>query len=102
MDGGGVSPILKRPPGATHGGIVAAYPDAVLAGAVVRGTGRPAVTRELTVRYVRPVPLETPLLGRARLVADPGRYADVAGGVEDLATAAVLATARGRFVVMRG
>lgn len=73
----------------------------MLAGAVVRGTGRLAVTGELTVRYVKPVPFETPLLGRARLVADRGRYADVEGRVEDLATAEVLATARGRFVFMR-
>ena len=106
VEGGVVSPILidrryEGPPGATHGGIVAAYLDEVLAGAVVRGTGRLAVTGELTVRYVKPVPFETPLLGRARLVADRGRYADVEGRVEDLATAEVLATARGRFVFMR-
>ena len=107
VEGGVVSPILidrryEGPPGAAHGGIVAAYLDEVLAGAVVRGTGRLAVTGELTVRYVRPVPLETPLAGRAQLVADRERYADVEGRIEDLATAAVLATARGRFVFMRG
>ena len=107
VEGGVVSPILidrryEGPPGAAHGGIVAAYLDEVLAGAVVRGTGRLAVTGELTVRYVRPVPLATPLAGRAQLVADRERYADVEGRIEDLATAAVLATARGRFVFMRG
>jgi len=107
VEGGVVSPILidrryEGPPGAAHGGIVAAYLDEVLAGAVVRGTRRLAVTGELTVRYVRPVPLETPLAGRAQLVADRERYADVEGRIEDLATAAVLATARGRFVFMRG
>ena len=107
VEGGVVSPILidrryEGPPGAAHGGIVAAYLDEVLAGAVVRATGRLAVTGELTVRYVRPVPLETPLAGRAQLVADRERYADVEGRIEDLATAAVLATARGRFVFMRG
>lgn len=107
VDGGVVSPILidrryEGPRGASHGGIVAAYLDEVLAGAVVRGTGRLAVTGELTVRYVRPVPLETPLLGRGQLVADRGRYADVEGRVEDLVTARVLATARGRFVFIRG
>jgi len=107
VEGGVVSPILidrryEGPPGAAHGGIVAAYLDEVLAGAVVRATGRLAVTGELTVRYVRPVPLATPLAGRAQLVADRERYADVEGRIEDLATAAVLATARGRFVFMRG
>lgn len=73
----------------------------MLAGAVVRGTGRLAVTAELTVRYVKPVPLETPLLGREQLVADRGRYAHVEGRVEDLVSAQVLATARGRFVFIR-
>ena len=48
-DGGVVSPVLverrwEGPPGAAHGGIVAAYLDEILAGAVVRATGRVAVT----------------------------------------------------------
>jgi len=101
-DGGVVSPVLverrwEGPPGAAHGGIVAAYLDEILAGAVVRATGRVAVTGELTVRYVRPVPLETPLVGGARVVAAHGRYADVEGRIERLDTAEVLATGRGRF-----
>jgi acyl-coenzyme A thioesterase PaaI-like protein len=103
LDGGVLSPIMidrrwEGPPGATHGGIVAAYLDEVLAGAVVRGTGRLAVTGELTVRYVKPVPLETPLVGRAHLVDHHSRYADVEGHIEAHVTADVLATARGRFV----
>src|SRR5262245_9887991 len=43
--------IVKQyegPPGAAHGGIVAAYLDEILAGAVLRGTGRSGVTGELT------------------------------------------------------
>jgi acyl-coenzyme A thioesterase PaaI-like protein len=63
----------------------------------VRGTGRVSVTGELTVRYVRPVPIETPLLGRGRLVKDHGRYVDVEGSLEELGAARVVATARGRF-----
>lgn len=99
---GVLSPVLiarqyEGPPGASHGGIVAAYLDEILAGAVVRGTGRVAVTGELTVRYVQPVPLETPLVGRAHLVADHGRYADAEGRIEDLDGARVFARARGRF-----
>ena len=99
---GVLSPVLiarqyEGPPGASHGGIVAAYLDEILAGAVVRGTGRVAVTGELTVRYVNPVPLETPLVGRAHLVADHGRYADTEGRIEDLDGTRVFARARGRF-----
>ncbi len=89
--------VFEGPPGAAHGGIVAAYLDEILGGAAVRATGRIAVTGELTVRYVRPAPTETPLLGRGRLVADHGRYVDVEGSLEELAAARVVATARGRF-----
>jgi acyl-coenzyme A thioesterase PaaI-like protein len=99
---GVASPILiarqfEGPPGAAHGGIVAAYLDEVLGAAVVRATGRIGVTGELTVRYVAPVPTETPIIGLGALVADHGRYVDVEGRLEDLKTSRVLATARGRF-----
>jgi acyl-coenzyme A thioesterase PaaI-like protein len=99
---GVMSPIIvprqyNGPPGAAHGGIVAAYLDEILAGAVVRATGRTSVTGELTVRYVKPVPVETPLVGKGALVADHGRYVDVEARLEVLGAHGVLATARGRF-----
>jgi hypothetical protein len=80
---GVLSPIVvarryEGPPGAAHGGIIAA-------------------TGELTVRYVAPAPLETPLLGRGRMVADHGRYIDVEGTIELLTNGQVVARARGRF-----
>ena len=92
-----VSRVYEGPPGAVHGGIVAAYLDEVLGGAAARAAGKPAVTGELTVRYVRPVPSETPLLGRGRLVANHGRYVDVEGSLEEFSARRVVATARGRF-----
>jgi acyl-coenzyme A thioesterase PaaI-like protein len=99
---GVISPIIvpgqyNGPPGAAHGGIVAAYLDEVLAAAVKRATARPAVTGELTVRYLKPVPVETPIIGKGSLVADHGRYVDVEGRLEELDTGGVLATARARF-----
>ena len=99
---GVLSPILvparyEGPQGATHGGIVTAYLDEVLAGAAVCATGRLSVTGEITVRFVKPVPLETPLLGRGRLTARYDRYVDVEGSIEGLDTAEVLASARARF-----
>jgi uncharacterized protein (TIGR00369 family) len=104
-NGGIVSPIIvpkiyEGPPGAAHGGIVAAYLDEVLAASCLAASGRVAVTGELTVRYVRPVPSETALLGRARGV-DSGRHADAEGALEVFATGEVVATARGRFVHVR-
>ncbi|OLC16526.1 MAG: thioesterase [Candidatus Rokubacteria bacterium 13_1_40CM_69_27] len=101
-DEGIASPILiprqyEGPPGAAHGGIVAAYLDEVLGAAVVRATGRVAVTGELTVRYVEPVPTETPIVGHGSLVGDHGRYVDVQGRLQEFGTNRLLATARGRF-----
>ena len=101
-DDGVVSPVLvprvyEGPPGGVHGGIVAAYLDEILGGAVLKATGKVAVTGELTVRYVRPAPPEMPLLGRGRLVADHGRYVDVEGSLEEFGAARIVATARGRF-----
>ncbi len=101
-DEGVASPILisrqhEGPPGAAHGGIVAAYLDEVLAATVLRVTGRLGVTGELTIRYIKPVPTETPIVGRGSLVTDHGRYVDVEGRLEDLTTGNVLATGRGRF-----
>ena len=92
-----VSRVYEGPPGAVHGGIVAAYLDEILGGAALRATGRPSVTGELTVRYVKPVPPETPLLGRGRVVKDHGRYVDVEGSLEEFGIGRVVATARGRF-----
>ena len=104
---GVVSPVLvprvyEGPPGAVHGGIVAAYLDEILGGAALRATGRPSVTGELTVRYVKPVPAETPLLGRGRVVKDRGRYVDVEGSLEEFGIGRVVATARGRFFPIGG
>jgi len=99
---GVLAPILvparyEGPRGATHGGIVTAYLDEVLAGAAVYATGRLSVTGEITVRFVKPVPLETPLLGRGRLTVRYDRYVDVEGSIEALETSEVLARARARF-----
>jgi len=99
---GVASPIIiprqyDGPPGAAHGGIVAAYLDEVLAATVLRTTTWIGVTGELTVRYVKPVPTDTPIIGRGSLAADHGRYVDVEGRLEELSTGGVLATARARF-----
>lgn len=99
---GVVAPVViaaryQGPKGFAQGGIVATYLDEVLGAAVVRATGRAAVTGELTIRYVAGVPLETPLLARGRVVTDHGRYVDVEGRLTELESDRLVATARGRF-----
>jgi acyl-coenzyme A thioesterase PaaI-like protein len=62
--------VLRRAfegaPGRAHGGIVAAAFDDVT-GFVIGLLREPAFTGELTVRYLKPVPVDTPLEMRARL-----------------------------------
>jgi acyl-coenzyme A thioesterase PaaI-like protein len=62
--------VLRRAfegaPGRAHGGIVAAAFDDVT-GFVIGLLHEPAFTGELTVRYVKPVPVDEPLVMRARL-----------------------------------
>lgn len=53
-------------PGRAHGGMVAAVFDDVT-GFVIGRMGQPAFTGELTVRFVAPVPVDEPLVLRARL-----------------------------------
>jgi uncharacterized protein (TIGR00369 family) len=101
-DGEVRSPIVvparyAGPPGAAHGGIVAAYLDEVLAGAALAHTGRVHVTGELSVRYVRPTPVERPLVGRGRARRSAARYLELEGTLEDLATGEITARATGRF-----
>jgi acyl-coenzyme A thioesterase PaaI-like protein len=92
---------FEGPPGAAHGGIVAAYLDEVLAGAAVSATGRLYVTGELSVRYVRGTPIERPLLGRGRAVRDWGKYIDLEATIEDWETREVVAKATARFLPIR-
>jgi acyl-coenzyme A thioesterase PaaI-like protein len=101
-----LSPIVipgrfEGPPGAAHGGIVAAYLDEILAGAAVSHTGRLYVTGELTVRYVKGTPIERPLLGRGRAVRDWGKYIDLEATIEDWQTQEVVAKATARFLPIR-
>lgn len=88
---------FEGPPGAAHGGIVAAYLDEVLAGAAVNHSGKLYVTGELHVRYVKGTPIERPLLGRGRAVRDSGKYLDLEAVIEDWETHDVVARATGRF-----
>lgn len=92
---------FEGPPGVAHGGIVAAYLDEVMAGAAVNHTGKPYLTGELSVRYVKGTPIERPLLGRGRAVRDSGKYLELEAVIEDWETREVVARATGRFFPIR-
>jgi acyl-coenzyme A thioesterase PaaI-like protein len=68
-------------PGLLHGGILAAAFDELLGFATVFSGGA-GMTRELTVRYLRPTPIEAELRFTARLERVEGRRLFVSAEVE--------------------
>jgi len=71
------------PPGVAHGGIVATLFDEISCAAAAWVVGWFVVTGELTVRYERPVPVETPLRWAAWVTSSTHpRYVEVEATVE--------------------
>lgn len=98
--------LYEGTPGVLHGGFVAATFDQVLGGAAALG-GEPAVTGTLTIRYVRPTPIDVPLVFEAEFLGRRGRKVDVggrcvAGGVVTAEATAVFVTIQDeRFIPSR-
>ncbi|TXS92825.1 PaaI family thioesterase [Parahaliea maris] len=85
----------EGPPGFVHGGHVAAILDQFLGMAQLAG-GRPGMTGSLTVRYLRPTPLNTELRLRAEVVQNEGRKTVMRGEISS--EGEVTATAEGLFI----
>ena len=83
--------------GRAHGGIVAAVFDDVT-GFVIGQLREPAFTGELTVRYEQPVPIETPLEMRARLVDRERRKLFITAECRDGDT--VVATCKATYITV--
>lgn len=79
-----------------HGGIIAVVLDEAM-GKVNRFRGVRAVTAELTIEYVKPVPIDADLLVEAYEVEKKGRSLFHVGEIRDT-TGQLLARGRGRFV----
>jgi len=84
-------------PGVAHGGWTAAVMDEVL-GHLNLLSGQMAVTGELTVQFLRPVPIERPLELRAWCEGVEGGRRRNRGELRLASTGAVLAHAHGVFV----
>ena len=92
-----VPPHLAGAPGVAHGGIQATLLDEALCMTAYAKLGTPMFTGELTVRYVRAVPTETPLVVRGRITSTKGRSAFIEGGIYLASTGEELTRAHGRF-----
>jgi acyl-coenzyme A thioesterase PaaI-like protein len=67
-------------PGVVHGGIIASMLDEVTSRTIFRGDAqRFVVTAKLSIRYRKPVPVETPLKLIGRVIEDRGKVINVAG-----------------------
>ena len=91
-----IGPQFQGGTGFVHGGIIATLLDEVM-GKVSRFHGVHAVTAELSVEYLRPVPVDEDLIVEGYEVKREGRNLHYAGEIRD-ASGAVLARSRGRFV----
>jgi acyl-coenzyme A thioesterase PaaI-like protein len=106
-DGDGVSAEVtlglayEGPPSYVHGGVSALLMDQLL-GAATIAVGLWGMTVRLELDYRGPVPLETRLLLRARVIEDAGRKSVVTGTIAGAADPGrTLVAARGIFVAPR-
>ncbi|MGY1617158.1 PaaI family thioesterase [Geodermatophilus sp. SYSU D00691] len=91
----------EGPPGYLHGGVSGLLLDQVLGSAAI-AAGLWGMTAHLELDYRRPVPLDTPVVLRARVVEDAGRRTVVAGTIALAAEPdRALVEARGVFVSPR-
>jgi uncharacterized protein (TIGR00369 family) len=84
--------------GFIHGGIIATVLDEVM-GKVCRFRGVHAVTAELTIQYLKPVPVDADLIVEGHEVEMTGRNLFIVGEIGDV-SGKVLARGRGRFVIV--
>jgi uncharacterized protein (TIGR00369 family) len=84
--------------GFVHGGIIATVLDEVM-GKVCRFRGVHAVTAELTIEYLKPVPVDVDLVVEGYEVDMTGRNLFMVGEIRDVSDK-VLARGKGRFVIV--
>lgn len=81
-----------------HGGIIALLLDEAM-GKLTRLRNVRAVTAELTVEYLRPIPVDEEIVVEAEEAAEDGRNLHYRAGIADGA-GKLLARGKGRFVVL--
>lgn len=91
----------EGPPSFVHGGMSALFMDQML-GSAAGAAGLWGMTAHLELDYRGPLPLETPLVLRARVESHEGRKAFITGTIARAAEPdTVLVEARGLFVMPR-
>ena len=88
---------LAGAPGIVHGGIQATLLDEALCMNVYAKKGTPVVTGELTVRYVAPLPTQTPLVIRSKITEKKGQSYMAEGEIVVAGSDEVVTRARARL-----
>lgn len=94
-----ISSQYEGPPGCIHGGIIATILDEAMSKAN-RANGKVAMTRQMQVEYLRPVPSGTPIRIEGKLTRVEGRKLATEGRILNSA-GAVLATATALFLTVQ-
>lgn len=92
-----VASHLEGPAGIVHGGIQATLLDETMCMTAYAKLGHSVVTGELTVRYLRPAPVQSPLLVRAHITETKRNSAFIEGRIILVASGEELTRASGRF-----
>ena len=90
---------FQGPPGYAHGGIIATLLDEAMSKAN-RRRGVYAMTRQMSVEYLRPVPLATELMLESHAETEGGRKHRCTATLREMG-GRVLATATGLFIEVR-
>jgi uncharacterized protein (TIGR00369 family) len=89
---------FEGPPGHAHGGIIATLLDEAMSKAN-RQHGIVAMTRQMEIDYLRPVPLQTPLTLTARRTAHQGRQNHCEAEIAN-ASGTILARGKALFIAI--
>jgi uncharacterized protein (TIGR00369 family) len=94
-----ISDRYEGPHGCLHGGIIATILDEAMSKAN-RAQGVSAVTRQMQVEYLRPVPSGSPIRIQARVTRSEGRRHWVEAEIHN-AEGVILAKGSGLFIAIR-
>jgi uncharacterized protein (TIGR00369 family) len=90
---------FEGPPGYLHGGIIATLMDETMSKAV-RAKGLTAMTRQMEIEYLHPVPSGAPIRMEGRVLRSEGRRNWTEARILD-EKGTVLATGKGLFIEIR-
>jgi len=95
-----VSELYEGPPGYLHGGIIATLLDEAMSKAN-RAHGVTAMTRQMSVEYLRPVPSNTPIRIEGSVTRSEGRKHWTSAHIQN-SEGKTLAQATGLFIAVKG